>query len=109
MVSNQCVLMSSIDVDVIRLLGDPLRRHIVALLAQGPACTCHLVTDTGAKQPAVSHHLKILKQAGLVASEPHGRYTYYRLIPDALDTAAGSLATLAESARTSADNPRECP
>ncbi|MGH8879348.1 MAG: ArsR/SmtB family transcription factor [Stackebrandtia sp.] len=101
--------MSSIHVDVIRLLADPLRRHIVELLAQGPACTCHLVADTGAKQPAVSHHLKTLKEAGLIASEPHGRYTYYRLLPDALDDAAQGLGDLAESARAQADNPRECP
>ncbi|WP_244409072.1 ArsR/SmtB family transcription factor [Stackebrandtia nassauensis] len=101
--------MSSIEVDVIRLLGDPLRRHIVELLAQGPACTCHLVTDTGAKQPAVSHHLKALKEAGLVTSEPHGRYTYYRLLPDALDATAQGLTGLAESARLRADNRRECP
>lgn len=103
------MLMSSINVDVIWLLGDPLRRHVVELLAQGPACTCHLVTDTGAKQPAVSYHLKVLKEAGLVTSEPHGRYTYYRLLPDALDSAAQGLSALAESARTTADNRRECP
>ncbi|WP_083787138.1 metalloregulator ArsR/SmtB family transcription factor [Stackebrandtia nassauensis] len=102
-------MMSSIHVDVIRLLSDPLRRHIVELLAQGPACTCHLVTDTGAKQPAVSHHLKVLKEAGLVASEPHGRYTYYRLLPDALETTAHGLTALVQSARRSANDRRECP
>jgi ArsR family transcriptional regulator len=93
---------------VIRLLADPLRQQIIELLAAGPACTCHLVEDTGAKQPTVSHHLKLLRAAGLVESEPYGRYTYYRLIPDVLDTAAGQLVDLAAKARGNADRRRAC-
>ncbi|MCW2504427.1 MAG: transcriptional regulator, ArsR family, partial [Actinomycetia bacterium] len=61
---------------MVRLLADPLRARIVELLADGPACTCHLVTDTGAKQPTVSHHLRVLREAGLIEAEPRGRYTY---------------------------------
>ncbi len=93
---------------MIRLLADPLRQQIIELLAAGPACTCHLVEDTGAKQPTVSHHLKLLREAGLVESEPYGRFTYYRLIPDVLDTAAGQLAELAAKARGNADQRRAC-
>ncbi len=93
---------------MIRLLADPLRQQIIELLAAGPACTCHLVEDTGAKQPTVSHHLKLLREAGLVESEPYGRYTYYRLIPDGLDAAAGQLAALAATARGNADRRRAC-
>ena len=93
---------------MIRLLADPLREQLVELLAQGPACTCHLVTDTGAKQPTVSHHLKLLREAGLVVAEPHGRYTYYRLIPDALGRTGERLTGLAARARTTADVRREC-
>ena len=101
-------MLISSDVDVIRLLADPLREQLVELLAQGPACTCHLVTDTGAKQPTVSHHLKLLREAGLVVAEPHGRYTYYRLIPDALERTGDRLTGLAAQARTTADVRREC-
>lgn len=93
---------------MIRLLGDPVRAQIVTLLAAGPACTCHLVADTGAKQPNISNHLRVLREAGLVAAEPRGRFTYYRLIPDALDTAAAHLRDLAEQARTNANHVREC-
>ncbi len=93
---------------MIRLLADPLRQQLIELLAAGPACTCHLVEDTGAKQPTVSHHLKLLREAGLVESEPYGRFTYYRLIPDILDTAAGRLADLAAQARGNADRRRAC-
>lgn len=79
------------------------------MLARGPACTCHLVADTGAKQPNVSGILRQLREAGLVVAEPHGRFTYYRLLPDALEAAAGELSELAQRARSNADRRRECP
>jgi ArsR family transcriptional regulator len=90
------------------MLSDPLRAQIIEILAAGPACTCHLVADTGAKQPNVSGHLRLLRGAGLVVAEPYGRFTYYRLVPDALEAAAGRLSALAECARTSCDARREC-
>lgn len=105
---HQDVLISA-EVDVVRLLADPLRAQIVDLLAGGPACTCHLVTDTGAKQPTVSHHLRALREAGLVVTEPQGRYTYYRLVPEAIEAAADRLTVLADQARANADVRRECP
>ncbi len=105
---NQHVLISAIP-DVSRLLVDPLRARIVERLAGGPACTCHLVEDTGAKQPNVSGHLRRLRDAGLVVAESHGRFTYYRLLPDALEAAASELAGLAEQARANAGQRRECP
>ncbi|MEJ3742565.1 metalloregulator ArsR/SmtB family transcription factor [Actinomycetes bacterium KLBMP 9797] len=101
-------MLISAEHDVIRLLADPLRARIVALLADGPACTCHLVADTGATQPNVSNHLRALRQAGVVAAEPHGRYTYYRLLPEVLEAAAGQLAALAGKARANAQAHREC-
>jgi ArsR family transcriptional regulator len=101
------VLISD-ETDVIRVLADPLRARIVRLLADGPACTCHLVADTGAKQPNVSNHLRILREAGLVATEPRGRFTYYRLLPEAIEAAAGELTALADRARANAHAHREC-
>ncbi|HET9648563.1 MAG TPA: metalloregulator ArsR/SmtB family transcription factor [Microlunatus sp.] len=94
--------------DVMRLLGDPVRAQIIAQLADGPACTCHIVADTGAKQPNISNHLRVLRDAGLVAAEPRGRFTYYRLVPDALEDSAAHLAQLAMRARATADSLREC-
>jgi ArsR family transcriptional regulator len=102
------VLISRVD-DVIRLLADPLRARIVDLLADGPACTCHLVEDTGARQPNISNHLRVLREAGLVTAEPHGRYTYYRLNPEALNEAAQHLAQVAQRARANSETRRECP
>ncbi|MDQ7908066.1 metalloregulator ArsR/SmtB family transcription factor [Phytohabitans sp. ZYX-F-186] len=101
-------MLISADHDVIRLLADPLRARIVELLAEGAACTCHLVEDTGATQPNVSNHLRALRQAGVVVPEPRGRYTFYRLRPEVLDGAARHLAALAERARASGDVRREC-
>ncbi|GAA2511680.1 metalloregulator ArsR/SmtB family transcription factor [Pilimelia columellifera subsp. columellifera] len=92
-----------------RLLADPLRLQIVTLLADGPACTCHLVEDTGAKQPNISGHLRILREAGLVTAEPHGRFTYYRLLPEPFAAAATRLTDLADRARANTDARRECP
>jgi ArsR family transcriptional regulator len=94
--------------DVIRLLADPLRAEIVRRLADGPACTSHLVADTGAKQPNVSGHLKLLREAGVVLTEPRGRFTYYRLVPEALQAAALHLADLAAHARANSSNFRPC-
>jgi ArsR family transcriptional regulator len=94
--------------DVIRLLADPLRARIINLLADGPACTCHLVAETGAKQPNVSGHLRLLREAGLVAAEPRGRFTYYRLQPEVMEAAAAQLVDLATRARANAEARREC-
>ncbi len=80
-----------------RLLSDALRARIVELLADRPACTSDLVARTGAKQPNVSGHLRLLRDAGLVVTEPRGRFTYYRLVPELLETAAEQLAGLART------------
>jgi ArsR family transcriptional regulator len=108
--SYQPVLISA-EVDVIQLLSDPLRLRLVELLADGPLCTCHLVEQTGAKQPTVSHHLRLLRQAGAVSTEPHGRFTYYRLDPAVLARAVAGLTGLAERAAANIDAPvrRACP
>ncbi|WP_431882752.1 ArsR/SmtB family transcription factor [Micromonospora gifhornensis] len=91
-----------------RLLADPLRTQIARILATGPATTSHLVADTGAKQPNVSGHLKLLRDAGVVTAEPRGRFTYYRLVPDVLQGAALHLADLAAQARAHSENFRTC-
>jgi ArsR family transcriptional regulator len=101
--------MTATNVDgSVRLFADPLRLRIVSLLAQEQLCTCHLVEETGAKQTTVSHHLKALREAGLVEATPCGRYTYYRLLPEALDRLAGQFGALAVQARAAGDVRRRC-
>lgn len=96
-------MLTSVQSDVFRVLADPLRLRIVELLAVEQLCTCHLVDETGARQTNVSNHLRVLREAGLVEAEPAGRYTYYRLVPGALDALATRLGGLAESARGTSD------
>ena len=93
------VVLTSGDFDVIRILADPLRASIVELLASRAACVRHVVEHTGAKQPTVSHHLRALREAGLVTVVPEGRFTFYRLVPDAFENAGMRLAELAARAR----------
>jgi len=98
-------MVMSAQSDALRVLADPLRRRIVELLAREQLCNCHLVEETGARQTNVSNHLRTLREAGLVETEQQGRYTYYRLLPDALEQLAAEIADLAKSARE-ADLPK---
>ncbi|WAX81369.1 ArsR/SmtB family transcription factor [Streptomyces sp. KMM 9044] len=102
-------MMTSVDTDLIRVLADPLRLRIVTLLAKETLCTSHLVEETGARQTNLSNHLRVLREAGVVETEPCGRYTYYKVRPDVIASLAGQFADLAESARNAADNKRACP
>ncbi|GGV44648.1 ArsR/SmtB family transcription factor [Streptomyces griseoflavus] len=102
-------MLTSVDTDLIRVLADPLRLQIVTLLARETLCTTHLVEETGARQTNLSNHLRVLREAGVVETEPCGRYTYYKLRPDVLASLADGFAELAESARNAAGNKRACP
>lgn len=80
------------------LLADPLRLRIVELLAAEELCTCHLIAETGAKQTTVSHHLRILREAGAVTATEVGRFTWYRLAPAVLEELAAGLSDLSRRA-----------
>ncbi len=91
-----------VDGEVIaRALGDPLRWRIVCLLVGEELCVGHLAEQLGAAQPLVSHHLKVLRQAGLVEASRWRYWTYYRLRPPALDTLADQLWLLARASPAS--------
>ncbi|MEV7035768.1 metalloregulator ArsR/SmtB family transcription factor [Streptomyces sp. NPDC093272] len=104
-------MLTSVDTDVIRVLGDPLRLQIVTLLARETLCATHVVEKTGGKQPNISNHLKALREAGVIETEPCGRFTYYKLHPGVLDTLANAFGELAETARTTVNTNRKraCP
>ena len=91
------------DVDVCRdaaillkVLGEPLRWEIVRRLAVEDLCTCHLAADLDAAQPLLSHHLRVLRQAGVVHTERAGAFTYYLLNRDVLAELAGTVGDLAD-------------
>lgn len=106
---HQCVLSSVLTDELSRALADPLRARIVAMLADEQLCTCHLAELTGTRQTNVSNHLRVLREAGLVETERAGRYTYYRLRPEALTALAGHYAGLAERAERARQIRRPCP
>jgi ArsR family transcriptional regulator, arsenate/arsenite/antimonite-responsive transcriptional repressor len=70
-----------------KALGDPIRLQLVDVLRKhaGKVCVCELVPLFDVSQPTVSHHLKILRDAGIVGSERRGLWAYYYVLPGALD------------------------
>src|SRR5512135_326477 len=91
-----------------RALADPLRMKIVELLAAEQLCNCHLTELTGARQTNISNHLRVLREAGVVETEPAGRYTYYRLRPEAVAALAEHYAELARRAEHAGQVRRPC-
>ena len=80
---------------LLRALAEPVRWRIVEALASEELCVCHLAADLGIDQPSVSHHLRVLRDTGLVEGERYRYWTYYRLRPAALAAAAERLAIVA--------------
>lgn len=93
---------------LLKALAEPLRLRIVEALAAEELCVCHLVEETGASQPLVSHHLRALREAGLVDADRFRQWTYYRLRPEALAELAGLLGTLAAGAPAAGEGRRPC-
>jgi ArsR family transcriptional regulator len=68
-----------------KALADPTRVAIVNRLAGSPeACVCDLTAAFGLAQPTISHHLRVLREAGLVESTKRGTWSYYRLVPEGI-------------------------
>jgi ArsR family transcriptional regulator len=79
----------------LRVLADPARLRLLSLVAAGPggeACVGTLVDPVGLSQPTVSHHLKVLHEAGLLDRERRGRWVYYRVRPESLEPIREALA-----------------
>ncbi len=77
------------------VLADPVRLRLLSLVASaqaGEACVCELVEPLGRSQPTISHHLKVLADAGLIVGEKRGRWVWYRALPDRLDLLRSVLA-----------------
>jgi ArsR family transcriptional regulator len=79
---------------VAKALGDPVRVQLVDLLRKhaGRVCVCELVPLFDLSQPTVSHHLKVLRDAGIVGSERRGLWAYYFVIPEALEELSAWLS-----------------
>jgi ArsR family transcriptional regulator len=82
---------------VFKALADPNRLRLLSMVkaeASGEACVCDLTGPLDLGQPTVSHHLRILVEAGLLHREKRGTWAYYSLVPGALEQTAGLLAAL---------------
>ena len=80
------------DVQLFAALADPVRLAIVRELANSPeVCACDFTSCCDVRQPTVSHHLKVLREAGIVESERRGSWIFYRLAPEAISR-LGTLA-----------------
>ena len=79
---------------VLKALAEPTRLRVVSIIAGAApdaVCVCELVEPIGLSQPTVSHHLKVLTEAGILTREQRGKWAYYRLIPDALAAISAAL------------------
>lgn len=76
-------------------LSDPARLRVLSILASasaGEVCVCDFVEPLGKSQPTVSHHLRILSEAGLVRSERRGKWVWYRLVPERVEELRAALS-----------------
>jgi ArsR family transcriptional regulator len=79
-----------------KALSDPARLRLISLVAAHAgqeACVCELTEPVGLSQPTVSHHLKLLTDAGILTREQRGKWAYYKLVPGTLNTLAGLIAS----------------
>jgi ArsR family transcriptional regulator, arsenate/arsenite/antimonite-responsive transcriptional repressor len=73
-------------------LGDPVRLRLLSLVADaGEVCSCDLLAPLGKAQPTVSHHTKVLADAGLVVGEKRGRWVWWRIVPERVAAVRGAL------------------
>lgn len=82
---------------LLKALSEPTRLRLLSLVAAhegGEACVCDLTEPVGLSQPTVSHHLKVLTDAGLLTREKRGVWAYYRLVPERLEQATDALRGL---------------
>lgn len=74
-------------------LADPVRLRLFSMIASaGTACSCNLVEPLGKSQPTISHHTKVLAEAGLITGEKVGRWVNWTVVPDTLDQLRDALA-----------------
>jgi ArsR family transcriptional regulator len=88
-----------------KALSDPIRLRLLSLIAShegGEACVCDLTGPFDVSQPTISHHLKVLREAGLVGSERRATWVYYWVLPEALAKLSALLQTPAVSAKVPA-------
>ena len=90
---------------ILRAIADPTRLRLLSLIQahdDGEACVCDLTAPVGLTQPTISHHLKVLLDAGLVTRSRRGTWAYYRAVPDRLAALAAVISAPSSSEHVSA-------
>ena len=95
------------DVQLLSALADPVRLSIIRQLsaAPGAVCACDFTECCDVSQPTVSHHLKVLREAGVLSSERQGTFIYYSLAPDFQRRWAGIGASLSGLVKVASPSP----
>jgi ArsR family transcriptional regulator len=88
---------------LLRALAEPIRLQVIEALAGGERCVCELTEALGLAQSKLSFHLRVLKEAGLLADRQSGRWVYYRLRPEAIERLRAWLGELAAHCATSVE------
>ena len=97
-----------VDTELLKAIAEPLRWRILQLLSVEELCVCHLVEALDVAQPLVSHHLRVLREVGLVESERHRYWTYYRLAPAALAALGHTISAMADETPRAGARRRPC-
>lgn len=91
----------------LQALGDPVRLRIIQLLRRREQCVCHLTNLLGLSQGTVSYHVGVLKRVGLVEDRRDARWTYYRVVPEAVDSVRRYLDELLDVSQLD-PTPNDC-
>ncbi len=93
---------------LLKALAEPRRWRIVELLSCEELCVCHLAEELDIAQPLVSHHLRVLREAGLVEFEKHRQWTYYRLRRSALEDLGQRIGAITSCCPAPGEQRRAC-
>jgi ArsR family transcriptional regulator len=88
--------------EAFKAIADPARLQLLSFIAaqpEGEACVCYLMKPLGLSQPTVSHHLRVLFEAGLLERERRGTWVFYRIVPERLAELRDALAVKTERPR----------
>ena len=94
--------------EMLKALAEPRRWRIVELLSCEELCVCHLAEEMGIAQPLVSHHLRVLRDAGLVDATKHRQWTYYRLCTEVLSELGEAIGSITSCCPTPGERRRPC-
>jgi ArsR family transcriptional regulator len=79
-------------------LADPVRLRLLSVVAaQGEVCSCHLQEPLGKSQPTISHHTKVLAEAGLIEGDKRGKWTWWRIVPDRMAFVRDALEAIPQN------------